>query len=76
MNAERKRPVRPQSPGAQPRTLQRLLTTAEAAEILNICARQMRRYIERGDLRTIKIGRIRRIDQADLHDFISGHRSP
>lgn len=51
-----------------------LCTVAEAAEILNIDEKTVRRRIKDGALRSIKIGRLRRIDPRDLEDFIRDHR--
>lgn len=49
-------------------------TVAEAAEILNIDEKTVRRRIKDGALRSIKIGLLRRIDPRDLEDFIRDHR--
>jgi excisionase family DNA binding protein len=55
--------------------LEPLCTVAEAAEILNIDQKTVRRRIKDGALRSIKIGRLRRIDPRDIEDFIRDHRS-
>ena len=53
-----------------------LYTVSEAAKILNVDERTARRSIKDEKLRSIKIGRLRRIDRMDLEDFIRDHRSP
>jgi excisionase family DNA binding protein len=52
-----------------------LRTVAEAAKILNVSEKTVRRLIKAGDLRAIRIGGLLRIDQADLEDLIRDHRS-
>jgi excisionase family DNA binding protein len=58
-----------------------LYTVAQAAEIVNVSEKTVRRWIDDGDLRAItprRTGRRRgpvRIAPADLEDFIRGHRS-
>jgi excisionase family DNA binding protein len=56
-------------------TLRQLLTVAEAAEILSTSDKNVRRWIKRGELRAIKIGRLVRIDPRDLEDFIRDRRT-
>jgi len=57
-----------------------LLTLNEVAEILKVSVKQVRRYITNPDprkrLRSIKVGRLIRIDPFDLEDFIRDHRCP
>jgi excisionase family DNA binding protein len=57
-----------------------LLTLNEVAEILKVSVKQVRRYITDPDrrkrLRSIKVGRLIRIDPFDLEDFIRDHRCP
>ena len=57
-----------------------LLTLNEVAEILKVSVKQVRRYITDPDprkrLRSIKVGRLIRIDPFDLEDFIGDHRCP
>jgi len=55
--------------------LEPLYTVSEAAKILNVDERTVRRSIKAEELRSIKIGRLRRIDPIDLEDFIRDHRS-
>jgi excisionase family DNA binding protein len=58
----------------RPRKPQRLLSIRESAEILNTSVKTVRRRIADGQLRPIRIGRLLRIDPADLQDFIRDHR--
>jgi excisionase family DNA binding protein len=52
-----------------------LHTVAEAAEILNVSEKTVRRLMDDGHLRKIRIGGLVRIDPADLQDLIRDHRS-
>ena len=45
---------------------QPLYTVSQTAEILNASEKTVRRFIERGLLRAVKIGGLVRIDPADL----------
>jgi len=51
-----------------------LYTVAQAAEILNVSDKTVRRYIWKKDLTAIRIGGRLRIDPLDLKDFIRNHR--
>ena len=51
-------------------TLERLLNTGEAAEILNLGKRTVQELVEARRLNSIKIGRAVRFDPADLRRFI------
>jgi hypothetical protein len=57
-----------------------LLGIPDVARILHVSPKQVRRYIADPDLhkrlRVIKIGRLIRIDPADLEDFIRVRRCP
>jgi excisionase family DNA binding protein len=55
--------------------LEPLYTVPQAAEILNVSEKTVRRYVERRLLRAVKIGGLVRIDPADLEDLIRDHRS-
>src|SRR5688572_4567534 len=55
--------------------LEKLLTIAEAAEILRCSKRTVRRRIETKNLPAITDGGIVRIDPMDLQDYIRYHRS-
>jgi excisionase family DNA binding protein len=65
-------------PSARARKLEPLLSVADAAEVLTVSPKQVRRYIADSDprkrLRSIKIGGLVRIAPADLEDFIRDHR--
>jgi excisionase family DNA binding protein len=54
---------------------QSLFTVAEAAEILNMSEKTVRRFIRKRLLRSSKIGGLVRIAPADLDDLICDHRS-
>ena len=57
-----------------------LLGIPDVAEILNVSVKQVRRYITDPDprkrLSVIRIGRLIRIDPADLENFIRDRRWP
>lgn len=54
----------------------RLLTVKEAAVILKVCERTVRRFIARRELRASKLSNgLVRIDEEDLMDFIRDRRS-
>ena len=48
-----------------------LLTVEEAAERIGICRSSMFELIQQGDVRTVKVGRLRRVIPAALEDFIT-----
>jgi excisionase family DNA binding protein len=52
-----------------------LYTVPETAEILNGSEKTVRRLIEKGLLRAVKIEGLVRIAPADLEDLIRDHRS-
>jgi hypothetical protein len=60
--------------------LEPLLSVTDAAEVLTVSPKQVRRYIADPDrhkrLRSIEIGGVVRIAPADLEDFIRDHRRP
>jgi excisionase family DNA binding protein len=47
-----------------------LLTVPAAARLMAVCRRTIEKYLRAGDLRSVKIGRCRRIRRADLLDFL------
>ena len=51
-----------------------LLTVEEAAERLSISRAQMWRLISRGDIASLHVGRLRRIEPEALSDYISRMR--
>ena len=52
-----------------------LLSVEEAAERLSISRAQMWRLISRGDVSSLHIGRLRRIEPEALSDYIASRRS-
>ena len=48
-----------------------LLTLKEAAEILKLSERTIRRYIEEGEIKAIKLRGAVRIEERDLEEFIN-----
>ena len=52
-----------------------LLTIPQAAEVLQVSERSVRRWIDRGDLVPHRFGRQWRISQADLEAFIRMRRN-
>jgi excisionase family DNA binding protein len=61
--------------GTRGRPVTRLRTIAEAAELLNVSPRTVRRLIESGALPVHRIGRLVRIADADLAAFLAASRS-
>ena len=57
------------------RKAQPLYTVAEAAEILHVSQKTVRRLIKSEQLRVIRIGGLLRIDPMDLQDLIRDRRS-
>jgi excisionase family DNA binding protein len=53
-----------------------LYTVAQAAEILNVSEKTVRRLIKKERLRVIRIGGLLRIDPLDIQDLIRDHRCP
>ena len=47
-----------------------LLTVEEAAERIGICRSNMFKLIRRGDVESVKIGRLRRVTPTALEDFV------
>lgn len=52
---------------------ERLLTTKEVAEFLNVQERTVTRYIRNGEIASIKIGGQHRISKQAVEDFIDRH---
>ena len=50
-----------------------LYTVAQAAEVLNVSPKTVRRHIRKRDLKAVRIGNRFRIDPVDLLDFIREH---
>ena len=53
--------------GNRPRLL---LTVEEAADRIGICRSNMFKLIRQGDIKSVKVGRLRRVAPAALEDFI------
>lgn len=53
-----------------------LLTVEQAAERLSVSVRNVRHQIYRRKIPVVKIGRLVRIDEGDLQDFIERGRVP
>lgn len=53
--------------GMSPRLL---LTVEEAADLLGVCRSNMFKLIRQGDVKSVKVGRLRRITPAALEDFV------
>ena len=51
-------------------TTRPLLTVSEVAEFCRVSTRTVRRCIERGELATIRIGRLLRVSEKDLKIFL------
>ena len=47
-----------------------LLTVEEAAERIGICRSKMFKLIRQGDVKSVKVGRLRRVTPAALQDFV------
>ena len=50
--------------------LRLLLTVEEAAERIGICRSNMFKLIRRGEIQSVKVGRLRRVTPAALEDFV------
>ena len=61
--------------GVRGRPVTRLRTIDEAAELLNVSPRTVRRLKEAGALRTHRIGRLVRISDEDIAAFLAANRS-
>ena len=48
-----------------------LLTVEEAAERIGICRSNMFKLIRQGEIRSVKVGRLRRVTPAALEDFVT-----
>jgi excisionase family DNA binding protein len=47
-----------------------LLTVEEAAQLIGICRSNMFKLIRRGDIQSVKVGRLRRVTPSALEDFV------
>lgn len=57
-----------------PAPTRRFFTLAEAGEITRLSARTLRRAIAANVLRAHHVGRLIRIEDADLYGWLAGHR--
>jgi excisionase family DNA binding protein len=62
------------SPSARLSGPSQLLTIEQAAERLSVSVRNIRHQIYRRKIPIVKVGRLVRIDEADLQDFIDQGR--
>ena len=56
--------------------LNSLLRANDVAEILNISVPMAYRLMQRNEIRTVKIGKSRRVREEDLNSFIESNLSP
>lgn len=61
--------------GERPRDEQRLFDLHEAARFLNVSPWTVRDLIWRGDLHSVRVGRLVRVDRRDLETFIARNRT-
>ncbi|MBI1314105.1 helix-turn-helix domain-containing protein [bacterium] len=59
----------------EPRTLQPLLTTQEAADVLRISLRTLWTLTQEGEIPSVRVGRSVRYDQTDLADWIASRKT-
>ena len=77
--ASYERDAAPTRPATQPRPttasrLPRLLAVGEVAELLQVSSKTVRRWIERQELRTHRLGRQLRVADEDLAAFLGQRR--
>src|SRR5262249_42922280 len=53
-----------------------LLTVEEAAERIGICRSNMFKLIRRGDVKSVQVGRLRRVTPAALEDYVKRLSAP
>jgi excisionase family DNA binding protein len=61
--------------GTRARSLTKLRTIDETAELLNTSSRTVRRFIDSGALAAHRLGRSVRISEADIATFLAANRS-
>ena len=54
--------------------MERLLTVIEAAKILRLNSETVARYIREGKISAVKLGRVWRVEEKDLEEFIRGRK--
>ncbi len=72
-DAPPERRASPPRPATAPR-LPRLLAVSEVAELLRVSTKTVRRWIERQELRTHRLGRQLRVAEEDLAAFLGQRR--
>ncbi len=72
-DAPPERRASPPRPATAPR-LPRLLAVSEVAELLRVSTKTVRRWIERQELRTHRLGRQLRVAEEDLAAFLGRRR--
>lgn len=56
-------------------TIKRMLSIVEVAEILGVSSRWVRRAIAAKQIPHVRLGRLVKIEAADLEAFVAAHRS-
>lgn len=51
-----------------------VLTVEQARDVLGVSLASLYRLMERGELRSFKVGRLRRVAMADLEDYVQRQR--
>ena len=54
--------------------MEKLLRVRDAAQILNVCQRTIWRLLDGGALTRIRVGKLVRIERAELETFIANQR--
>lgn len=54
----------------------KLMSVKEAAEVVGVSVDHLRRFISRGELACVKLGRRVLVEHADLEIFVAAHREP
>lgn len=67
--------TKPNSPNIKPDSLPRLLRPDEAAEVLGVSLKTVRRRIETGALPAVRDGRLIRVHPNDLERYITARRN-
>ena len=65
--------ARNRAPESSPRLL---LTVEEAADLIGICRSNMFKLIRRGEVKSVKVGRLRRVTPAALEDYVRQLSAP
>jgi excisionase family DNA binding protein len=70
MEQLRYQPHQPPERGGAERIPRLLLTVEEAADRIGICRSNMFKLIRQGDVKSVRVGRLRRVTPAALEDFV------